>query len=244
MASRARSTANKTRETVKPSQRGAAAKRGPAVAARARVAKRPAAKLAAGTPRFFAKPAQWRAWLAKYHSSRAELWVGFWRVSTGKPSITWPQSVDEALCFGWIDGLRRGLDGERYMIRFTPRKPESIWSRVNMRRYAELEQAGLVKPAGRAAWERRTDARSGVYTFERGYQPLDRERERTLRANARAWAFLEAQTPGYRKMCGHWVMQAKREETRMRRFEALLDCCARGQAIPPLSKWVKVKPAR
>lgn len=202
-------------------------------------AKRPAAP----APRFFAKPAQWRSWLAKHHASHTECWVGFWRVSSGKPSITWPQSVDEGLCFGWIDGLRKGLDAERYMIRFSPRKPASIWSRVNMRRYQELEMAGLVVPAGLAAWERRTDERSGVYTFERGYEALDAAREESLRANVKAWAFFAAQTPGYRKQCGHWVMSAKREATRARRLTALIECCASGAAIPPL-KWVKVKPAR
>ena len=206
---------------------------------RARTARAPQA--AAPAPRFFTRPAPWRAWLAKHHAKETFVWVGFWRVSTGKPSLTWPQSVDEALCHGWIDGLRKGLDSERYMIRFSPRKPDSIWSRVNMKRYAELEKAGLVTAAGRAAWGRRSEKRSAIYSYESGHVPLDSIRERALRANAKAWAFLQAQTPGYRKLCGTWVMRAKREETRASRFRTLLECCARGVAIPPL-KWVKVKP--
>jgi uncharacterized protein YdeI (YjbR/CyaY-like superfamily) len=205
---------------------------------RARTAQAP--KAAAPAPRFFTRPAQWRAWLAKHHTKETFVWVGFWRVSTGKPSLTWPLSVDEALCYGWIDGLRKGLDTERYMIRFSPRKADSIWSAVNMKRFPELEKAGLMTPAGRAAWGRRSEARSRVYAYVTGHVPLDRIRERALRTNARAWAFLEAQTPGYRKLCCTWVMRAKREETRASRFSTLLECCARGVPIPPL-KWVKLK---
>lgn len=204
---------------------------------------RPAAATATATPeaplpRFFAKPAQWRAWLAKHHAKESFLWVGYWRVSTGKPSLTWPQSVDEALCYGWIDGVRRGLDSERYMIRFTPRKASSNWSSVNIKRYAELEKAGLVTAAGRAAWGRRSEERSRVYAYERGHVPLDAERERALRANVKAWAFFQAQPPGYRKQCGTWVMRAKREETRVSRFATLLEYSAKGLPIPPL-KWGK-----
>jgi uncharacterized protein YdeI (YjbR/CyaY-like superfamily) len=195
-------------------------------------------------PKFFAKPAQWRAWLAKHHTKRTEQWVGFWRVSSGKPSITWPQSVDEALCHGWIDGLRKSLGPESYMIRFTPRRADSIWSRVNMTRYRELDAAGLVTSAGRAAWERRTEKRSAVYAYERGQSrghfELDAAREKTLRAHKQAFRFLAAQTPGYQKLARGWVMNAKREETRVSRFAALLDSCARGVPIPPL-KWVKLK---
>jgi len=215
----------------------------PTTSAKPRKTTAQAAKPAVPAPRFFARPAQWRAWLAKFHAKETFVWVGFWRVSTGKPSLTWPQSVDEALCFGWIDGLRKGLDPERYMIRFTPRKPDSFWSDVNMKRYAELEEAGLVKPAGRSAWGRRSEERSRVYSYERGHVPLDADRERALRANAKAWAFLEAQTPGYGKQCRTWVMVAKREETRASRFDTLLECCAKGQPIPPL-KWAKLKPAK
>jgi len=217
--------------------------RAKATATKSRVRTANAPKPAAPAPRFFTRPAQWRAWLAKHHAKETFVWVGFWRVSTGKPSLTWPQSVDEALCHGWIDGLRKGIDPERYMIRFSPRKPDSIWSRVNMNRYAELEKAGLVTPTGRAAWGKRSEERSAIYTFERGHVPLDRARERALRANAKASAFLEAQTPGYRKQCGSWVMAAKREETRANRFRTLMDCCERGIAIPPL-KWAKVKPLK
>jgi len=192
---------------------------------------------------YFKTAAEFRRWLAANHASERELLVGFYRKASGKPSISYKEAVDEALCFGWIDGVKKRVDEERYTHRFTPRKPDSIWSRVNMKRYAELEKAGRVTPTGRAAWGRRSEERSAVYTFERGHVPLDRARESALRANAKVWAFLEAQTPGYRKQCGSWVMAAKREETRASRFQTLMECCARGVAIPPL-KWAKVKPVK
>jgi uncharacterized protein YdeI (YjbR/CyaY-like superfamily) len=191
-------------------------------------------------PRFFATPAAWRAWLAKHHAGRTELWVGFHRVATGRRSITWPQSVDEALCFGWIDGLRRGLDASSYAIRFTPRKPTSIWSRVNLRRFDELARAGLVRAAGRAAFARKRTARSGVYSFEQERAGLDAAGERRLRADRRAWAWWSARPPGYRRNVGHWVTSAKRPETRARRLAMLVASCRRGEVIPPLA-WTKRK---
>ena len=221
--------------------------------ARSRVAAKPAASPlrtarpapAAGgsvAPRFFRRQSEWRAWLAQHHAARTELWVGFWRVATGKPGITWPQSVDEALCFGWIDGLRRGLDPESYMIRFTPRKAGSPWSRVNLARYAELNAAGLVHANGRAVRARWDDAKAAGYSHETPRSVLDDEAIALLRRNARAWRFWEAQIPSYRKVAGHWVTSAKREETRTAHLASLIDCCARGVAIPPIAKWVKVKP--
>lgn len=192
--------------------------------------------------RFFASPKLWRAWLTKHHANKPMLWVGFWRVATGKPSITWPQSVDEALCFGWIDGQRRTLDAERYVIRFSPRSARSPWSRINLKRFAELDAAGLVHEAGRAArgkWDERTQ--SSGYSYETPRAGLDAKALAAVRAHAGAWRFWEAQTPSYRKVAGHWVMSAKREQTRAGRLEALIDCCARGRAIPPVAKWVKVK---
>jgi len=250
-----------TRAVRKQSAVGAAkapAKRGPAGASRgvrtasaAATARGPGARVvrrAAGSPqptgvRFFATQKAWRAWLVRHHERESILWVGFWRVATGKPSITWPQSVDEALCFGWIDGLRRGLDAESYAIRFTPRSARSPWSRVNLKRFAELDAAGLVSAAGaaaRAKWDERTQVTG--YSHETPQSELDAAGLRALKANARVWRFWEAQTPSYKKGAGHWVVSAKREETRGARLAALIDCCARGLAIPPFAKWVKVKP--
>jgi uncharacterized protein YdeI (YjbR/CyaY-like superfamily) len=195
----------------------------------------------AATPRFFATPAAWRKWLTANHHKHAELWVGFWRVTTGKPSITWPQSVDEALCFGWIDGQRRTLDAESYVIRFTPRKAESKWSRVNLKRYAELESEGRVRSAGKAARAKWEDSSRAGYSFETPGAGLDAASLARLNANPKARRFWEAQTPSYRKVAGHWATSAKREETRASRLATLIDCCVRGKAIPPIAKWVKVK---
>ena len=195
----------------------------------------------AAKPRFFATPAAWRKWLAANHAKQDLLWVGFWKVTSGKPSITWPQSVDEALCFGWIDGLRRGIDVESYMIRFSPRKPDSKWSRVNLKRFAELEAEGLVYAAGRAARAKWDDTRKAGYSHEQGLVELDADSRKALKANAKAWTFWQAQIPSYRKMVAGWLRSPKREETRASRLATLIDCCARGKAIPPVAKWVKMK---
>jgi len=200
-----------------------------------RVARSPAAK-----PRFFATQAAWRKWLAANHAREPILWVGFWKVTCGKPSITWPQSVDEALCFGWIDGLRRSLDAESYMIRFSPRKPDSKWSRVNLERYAELDAAGLVHTAGRAA-RAKWGGKDAAYSYETSRTDLEGAALTKLKANARAWRFWQAQIPSYRKMVSNWALSAKRAETRAARLALLIDCCVRGEAIPPLVKYVKVK---
>lgn len=193
-------------------------------------------------PRFFTTPAAWRAWLEQHHATRTELWVGFHRVATGKPSLTWPQSVDEALCFGWIDGLRRSLGMTSYAIRFTPRKPASIWSRVNLRRFDALAREGLVRAAGRAAWARRSEAHSGVYSFEQERAGLDAAAERRVRADRAAWRWWSAQAPGYRRTAGHWVASAKRPETRERRLATLIECCRKGEVIPPLV-WTRRRPS-
>ena len=192
--------------------------------------------------RFFRTQVAWRAWLERNHARTSTLWVGFWRVATGRPSITWPQSVDEALCFGWIDGLRRGLDAESYAIRFTPRSEKSLWSRVNLKRFVELESLGLVHAAGRAARAKWDVAKRSGYSYETPGLALGGKALAKLRANAKARRFWDAQVPSYRKMVGHWVVSAKREETRASRLATLIDCCARGVAIPQVAKWVKVKP--
>jgi uncharacterized protein YdeI (YjbR/CyaY-like superfamily) len=191
------------------------------------------------TPRFFPTQASWRRWLAANHKRCAELWVGFWRVSTGRRSITWPQSVDEALCFGWIDGLRRRLDQESYTIRFSPRRAGSPWSLVNLKRYRELEGEGLVSPAGKAA--RAKWKASAGYSYERPRRELDGAALARLNSNPKARRFWEAQTPSYRKVASYWVTSGKREETREKRLATLIGCCLRGSAIPPLAKYVKMK---
>jgi uncharacterized protein YdeI (YjbR/CyaY-like superfamily) len=179
--------------------------------------------------------------MKKRHRAAKELLVGFHKVHTGKPSLTWPQSVDVALCYGWIDGLRRSLGEESYTIRFTPRKPTSIWSNVNTRRVAELARQGLMAPAGLAAFERRDPKRSGVYLFEAkaGAPPpaLDAKAEKSFRARKKAWAFFESQPPGYRRIAVKWVMSAKREETRARRLATLIGDCARGERIGLVTRY-------
>jgi uncharacterized protein YdeI (YjbR/CyaY-like superfamily) len=186
-------------------------------------------------PTFFATPADFRAWLERHHESHSELIVGFHKRGSGRPSITWPEAVDQALCFGWIDGVRRRIDDTRYSIRFTPRKARSTWSAVNTRRMKELVEEGLVAPAGLAAFERRTDDRTAIYSHEqRKAAKLEPDQERRLRADERARAFFEAQPPSYRRAAIHWVTSAKKPETRERRLAQLIECSAAGRPVPPL----------
>jgi len=163
-------------------------------------------------PTFFADAADWRDWLEANHASAPELSVGFWKVGSGKPSMTWPQSVDEALCFGWIDAVRHRIDDAAYRIRFMPRKPGGIWSQVNLKRFAELDAAGRVAPAGRAAWEAGKH-RTKVYSYERAAGELSPQALALFRANAAAWTFFQAQPPGYRKLTVHRILAARGEAT-------------------------------
>ncbi len=183
-------------------------------------------------PTFFATAGAWRDWLAEHHASAAEISVGFWKVGSGKPSITWPQSVDEALCFGWIDGVRHRIDDESYRIRFTPRRPSSAWSRVNVSRFAELSALGRIAPAGQAAFE--VGTRSS-YSFERDVVRLTPEETQAFQANAAAWANFQAFPPGYRKLSIYRVASAKRPETRARRLAVLIDASAEGRKIDALT---------
>jgi uncharacterized protein YdeI (YjbR/CyaY-like superfamily) len=172
----------------------------------------------------FDSPAAFGAWLSEHHADRDELWVGYWKKATGRPSLTWEESVDEALCFGWIDGIRRRIDDEAYTIRFTPRRKGSVWSSRNMERYAEMDAQERVHPAGRAAYDRRIEEKTGIYSFEQKEPPkLAEEYLVQLRANEAAWADWERRPPGYRKRVTHWIMSAKREETRQRRLQRLID---------------------
>ena len=185
---------------------------------------------------YFAAPEAFRRWLAKHHGKRDHLWVGFWKKATGTPSITWPESVDQALCFGWIDGIRKKIDEEAYTIRFTPRRKGSVWSSRNIERYAVMEDAGLVVPAGKAAWERRTEDKSSVYAYEQRKQKLSLAPacEERLRQNEAAWSDWEGRPPGYKRQVAHWIMSAKKEETRLRRLQQLIDDSALGRRIKPL----------
>ena len=188
-------------------------------------------------PRFFASPADFRSWLEAHHETEKELLVGFHKKGTGKPSITWPESVDEALCFGWIDGVRRRLNAGAYTIRFTPRRPTSIWSAVNVARVAELTRRRRMKPAGARAFAARTPERTGVYSFERNEAAkLTNSQENALLANRKAAAFFDAQPPWYRRTATHWVVSAKREETRERRLRQLIADSAAGRRIGPLRR--------
>jgi uncharacterized protein YdeI (YjbR/CyaY-like superfamily) len=189
-------------------------------------------------PRFFAKQEHFRKWLEANHREATELWVGFHKVHTGKPSITWPQSVDAALCFGWIDGLRRSLGEDAYMIRFSPRRPDSIWSNVNTRRVGELEKLGLMSEAGRAAFAKRDAAKAaGVYSFEARNVGFDAPREKAFRKDRAAWKLFNEQPPGYRRVATHWVMSAKREETRTKRLAQLMADSAAGRRLGLLTKY-------
>jgi uncharacterized protein YdeI (YjbR/CyaY-like superfamily) len=183
-------------------------------------------------PVFFAGAAEFRAWLEANHASETELLVGFYKKGSGKQNMTWSESVDQALCFGWIDGVRRGLDEESYTIRFTPRKPKSTWSKVNVAKVAELERKGLMRSAGRKAFEARSEDNTGVYSFERD-EPADLPRERFSTA---AWEFFESQPPWYRRAAAHWVSSAKRETTRERRLTTLVEDSAAGRTIKPLTR--------
>ena len=185
--------------------------------------------MATADPAFFASPQKWRAWLEKNHAKADEVVVGFWKKGTGKPSMTWSESVDEALCFGWIDGVRRGIDDDSYSIRFTPRKPTSTWSAVNVAKMAALEAEGRMTDAGRAAFAHRRESRTGTYSYE---QQSDVAFDDTdLRSNPAAWEYWSRAAPSYRKVCMHWVTSAKRPETRAKRMAELVADCAAGQKI-------------
>jgi len=182
-------------------------------------------------PRFFKKPEDFRAWLEKNHDSAKELLVGFWKRDSGKPSITWPESVDEALCFGWIDGIRRSIDDESYTIRFTPRTLKSKWSAVNIKRVGELTKLGRMKPEGLAVFEKRDASQADGYSYERREAQLDAAMEKRFRANKAAWTFWEAQPPYYRRTLAWYVIGAKREETRAKRLERLIAESAAGRRL-------------
>jgi uncharacterized protein YdeI (YjbR/CyaY-like superfamily) len=185
---------------------------------------------------FFETPAELRAWLEKHHATASELWVGYYKKASGKRTLTWSEVVDEALCFGWIDGKTQRIDERRYRQRLTPRRRNSNWSAVNIEKVAKLRAEGRMTPAGEAAFAARREDRSAVYTYERRHDAaFDAEQEATFRANAPAWEWFSAQSPSYRTMATFWVVSAKRPDTRARRLATLIECSADGRRVPPLA---------
>jgi uncharacterized protein YdeI (YjbR/CyaY-like superfamily) len=180
---------------------------------------------------YFETPELFRRWLKANHLKAAELWVGFYKRGSGQASITWPESVDEALCAGWIDGIRKSLDADRYVIRFSPRKSTSIWSAVNIKRMHVLIEERRVLVAGEKAFAARRENKSGIYAYEQRRAQLEEPYASILKKQKKAWAFFEAQPPGYRKIMGWFVVSAKREETRMARLKALIDACEKGKRL-------------
>jgi uncharacterized protein YdeI (YjbR/CyaY-like superfamily) len=180
---------------------------------------------------FFKTPAELRKWFRGNHAKKDELWVGYYKKDTGRPSVTWPESVDEALCVGWIDGIRKRIDDHSYAIRFTPRRPGSIWSAVNIRRVAALTQEKRMRPAGVKAFASRKENKSGIYAYEQRPQELVEPYASELRKHSGAAAFFAAQPPSYRKTLTWWILSAKKEDTRLTRLRILVDACAKGTRL-------------
>ena len=183
-------------------------------------------------PTFFEDSLRFRAWLEVNHSTATELIVGFRKVGTGQPSMTWSESVDEALCFGWIDGVRKRIDDESYLIRFTPRRSSSIWSLANVAKVEQLTAQGRMRVPGIAAYEAKSAKKTGIYAFERA-QPaeLTAAEKREFKKSKTAWLYFEAAAPSYRKVITHWVVSAKQAATRERRFAQLVQACAMQKRI-------------
>jgi uncharacterized protein YdeI (YjbR/CyaY-like superfamily) len=186
------------------------------------------------TPTFFRTPAALRRWFSAHHATSAELWIGFYKKDSGRGGVVYRQALDEALCFGWIDGMVRRVDEASYMQRFTPRRPRSTWSAVNIAKVNALIAEGRVQPAGLAAFERRTPDRSVVYSYEqRQAAVLSPAERRAVKADPAAWSFFEARPPSYKRTVAWWIQSAKTAETRQRRLALLIDCSARGRLVPP-----------
>ncbi len=197
---------------------------------------------------FFTAPADFERWLEQYYASAKELWVGYYKKGSGQPSITWPESVDVALCFGWIDGLRKTIDEQRYRIRFTPRKPDSNWSAVNVARVAVLTAEGRMRPAGLEAFDRRSEERTAIYSYEQRDEAMfDKASEAQFQASQAAWTFFTARPPSYRQAAIRWVMSAKKAETRQKRLGTLIaDSAARltiKELTPPSKRHAAPEPA-
>jgi uncharacterized protein YdeI (YjbR/CyaY-like superfamily) len=182
-------------------------------------------------PKFFRTPTDFETWLEKNHATATELWVGFYKKESRKPSITWPESVDQALCFGWIDGIRKRVDEISYQIRFTPRRRGSVWSAINIKRARELARQKQMRPAGLEAFAARIENKSGIYSYERRSTELVEPYARLLKMNKAAASFFKKQPPSYRKMIGWWIVSAKKEETRMARLAKLISESAKGKRL-------------
>jgi len=180
-------------------------------------------------PTFFRSAAEFRKWLERHHDTTSELWVGFYKKTSGKSGISYSDALDQALCFGWIDGLKKTVDEAAYTHRFSPRKPRSVWSNINIRRAEQLKRAGLLQPPGLAAFGRRDPARSGIYSFENPQKTLAPPLERRFKANRKAWKFFQAQPAGYRRLASFWIMGAKQDATRERRFDQLMQASEKGK---------------
>lgn len=191
--------------------------------------------------KFFKTPADFRKWLEKHHAAEQELWVGFYKKDSGEPSITWPECVDEALCVGWIDGLRKSVDDVSYTIRFTPRRPRSIWSAVNIKRVRVLVEEKRMRPAGLKAFEARQENKSGIYSYEQRSEQLPEPYAAVFRRNKRAWDFFQTRPPSYRKAVGWWVVSAKKEETRLKRLKKLIEESSKGRTV---SQFTPIKAAK
>jgi uncharacterized protein YdeI (YjbR/CyaY-like superfamily) len=184
---------------------------------------------------FFPTQKHFRKWFEKNHKKKKELLAGFYKVSSGKPSVTWSQSVDEALCFGWIDGIRKSIDEESYCIRFTPRNPKSNWSAINIQKVEELTKLGLMKPEGLKAFSYRKEEKSKIYSYENHTVGLDKKFIVLFKKNKKAWMFYQSSTPSYIKITTRWIMSAKQESTRIKRLNELINDCAEGKKIKAMN---------
>jgi uncharacterized protein YdeI (YjbR/CyaY-like superfamily) len=188
-------------------------------------------------PTFFQNAVEWRQWLKKNHTKAEELWLGYYKKKSGKANYTWSESVDEAICYGWIDGIRKSIDEDSYMIRFTPRRPTSFWSDVNIEKVKVLIDKNLMRPAGVKAWEKRKESKSRVYAFEQNKFELDEAYLEQIKANPKAWEYFHTKlAPSYKKNSIHWVMSAKREETRLKRLNILIESSEQGLKVPQLRR--------
>jgi uncharacterized protein YdeI (YjbR/CyaY-like superfamily) len=192
-------------------------------------------------PTHFKSPSDFREWLEENHDRASELWVGFYKKGSGKTGITYQEALDEALCFGWIDGVRKSVDEASYTNRFTPRKPGSNWSEVNVKRVGELTAEGRMRPPGVDAFERRDQEKTKQYSYEARSRELDSAYQKRFKANRRAWAFWSSQPPYYRRVASWFVMSAKKEETRLKRLATLIEISERGERLPQVRKPLKAK---
>jgi uncharacterized protein YdeI (YjbR/CyaY-like superfamily) len=186
-------------------------------------------------PLFFSTQSSFRKWLEKNHGKAKELLVGFYKVNSGKESMSWSQSVDEAICFGWIDGVRKSIDSESYSIRFTPRKPGSIWSAINIQKVENLSKQGLMHPSGMTAFEKRQEHKSRIYSYEKPAENLSKDFLKKFQSNKKAWKYFQSMAPSYQRTAIHWVMNAKQENTRIKRVAELINDSEAGRKIKILS---------